>query len=111
MKKKEKRKKQGVPIYINLVVNLPHIDEILSKSYGVGISSDGDGTIGRSTLAFFAVADSYHSSRYLANLSDFGTTFADYTTNQFVWYCHLVRLIICRWLLSVSIVGAQLTAG
>lgn len=83
----------------------PHTDEILCQWHSVRISSNGDCTIRGATLPFLAVADSDHGTGDLTNLSDLGATFADDTTDQLVWHGHLVRLIVCSWLLPIRIAG------
>lgn len=88
----------------------PHVDEILRQCHGVWISGNGDRTIGGTALSLLAVADPDHRARNLTDLGDLGTTLADDAADQLVRHCHLVRLIVRRWLLPIRVAGAQLAA-
>lgn len=91
------------------MIDLPHVDEVLGERDRVRVASDGYSTICGSTLALLAIADAYHGTRYLTYLCYFRATLSYYATDQFVRHRHLVSLIVGRWLLSIRVVGAQLT--
>lgn len=84
----------------------PHADEILCQCHSVRISGNGDRTIRGATLPLLAVADSDHGAGDLAYLRDLGAAFADDAADKLVRHCHLVRLIVRRWLLPVRVAGA-----
>lgn len=86
----------------------PHVDQILSESNGVRISADGDGSVSVATFTFFAIWNANHGTGNLTNLSDLGSTFPNYATDQIIWHSHFMLLRVgLRSILS----RAQLWAG
>lgn len=89
----------------------PHIDEILCQRHGVRVPGYGDRAVRCSALPLLAIADSDHGAGDLTDLSDLGTALPDDATDQLIWHGHLMRLIVCRWLLSVRVARTQLASS
>lgn len=87
---------------------LPHVDQILSKCDGVVGTGNGYSSIWRTAFTIVAVWNANHGPRYLSNLSYFGASLANDTTNQFIWNSHFCGMLIGVLLVSRAIRSAKL---